>query len=1141
MSTTAYSRIVGALVGLVGVTLVAACGGGGSSGAVVAGTVQLSDSPDDASGVLVRVGRVATRTPADGKFVLAGIEKGKKTLTAEKQGYQPVSKTVDLSGGGRTDVGKLKLQAENRAPTIEAVSAGKTELKPGGTVSIEVQASDPNGDELTYLFSTTGGFTVEESSKGSNTATVKAPDEFGARGEVQVRVEDGNGGIARESLDVRTVGNRAPSIRDLRATDRELPPGGTATLTVVASDPDGDALTYEWSAPDKWSVARSGALRTEVTAPEDFGESASIAIKVEDEFGATASSSIELTTGQNEAPQIRAVTASPPQVAPGGQLGLKVEAADPEGQDLSYQWAAPSGWMIADAGSKTTGVTAPGAYGKSAKVTVQVSDASGAKSSGEVWVSTRSNNGPRISGLSTSPSTVAAGGTIVAVVGASDPNGDNLAYTWDISGKGWSITAAPNDPSRANVSAPKKPGRTGIVQVKVSDGAGGTARASATVSTEPNRAPVVGSLGATPSTVARGGTSTVAVGASDPDGDKLSYTWSTPKDWSINSGKGTPTIEVQAPDKYGDTGIVSVEVADSFGATTTRQLVLSTESNAAPVVESLTVGSNPVARDGRTTAVVDASDPNRDSLSYTWSISGKGWSVKKNKNQPARATVMAPKTPSDTATLNVEVSDGFGGVRSESKVIRTKANKPPKVTEPASNLQLGDKGNPSPLSHSRNWAYQVQATDPDGDSLSYSLKTQTGATIDKNGRITWRPSKQKQGKHTLEITVSDGFDSVTRKMVVEVGAFGFDITDPERMTQKRDGMDFGDLNGDGRADAVYVDYRSNQSADIEVAFGQTDGFSVDQTYSWTSRAERCASPEIGDVDGDNDRDVIVLCDRGRSQDSDDLSWYVWRNDGNGKFSKGTKGSWNVNDGHTAADIELGDVDGDNDLDVVAAGDETLVIGRNRGNGRFPESDEWHDSYFQWAQIELPDVDGDGKAELATTYYDSSPDRPYVEVRDVDSNGRVGSRLYRDSVASRYDNHPDVLGVGDWDGDGRPGLMTMNREQDRLEIHRNQGGNFQQTDTHSVRDVPTARSHNAASAGDFDGDGHLDLVFCERRNEHFTIGFGKGDGTFRSWDEFSIGSNYNNDEPWGVHAADWNGDGAVDVGFGTQDGRLGIAH
>lgn len=53
--------------------------------------------------------------------------------------------------------------------------------------------------------------------------------------------------------------------------------------------------------------------------------------------------------------------------------------------------------------------------------------------------------------------------------------------------------------------------------------------------------------------------------------------------------------------------------------------------------------------------------------------------------------------------------------------------------------------------------YQVRATDPDGDTLSYLLvNAPKGMTIDSSGLIKWQVKPEDYGKHTVKVKVSDG-------------------------------------------------------------------------------------------------------------------------------------------------------------------------------------------------------------------------------------------------------------------------------------------------------------------------------------------------------------------------------------------------
>ena len=65
-----------------------------------------------------------------------------------------------------------------------------------------------------------------------------------------------------------------------------------------------------------------------------------------------------------------------------------------------------------------------------------------------------------------------------------------------------------------------------------------------------NQSPTINSLTADPTTVSPGGTSKISVSASDPDGDPLSYTWST-TGGSLSSNTGPGPSNMVCPRKHG--------------------------------------------------------------------------------------------------------------------------------------------------------------------------------------------------------------------------------------------------------------------------------------------------------------------------------------------------------------------------------------------------------------------------------------------------------------------------------------------------------------------------------------------------------------------------------------------------------------
>jgi hypothetical protein len=173
----------------------------------------------------------------------------------------------------------------NAPPAIEGVGVSAQVLDssdPAAGVSITATVSDPDGasDIVGYGWSASylppleavlveqgDGFSPVPPPPDPNVgryhvplaARFRPPPEYEGTATMTLAVTDG-GGTSSESIDVFVhpgsssgrllVGvkvNRAPRILEIVVPSAQLPPRGSTTVTAVASDPDGDALTYEWA------------------------------------------------------------------------------------------------------------------------------------------------------------------------------------------------------------------------------------------------------------------------------------------------------------------------------------------------------------------------------------------------------------------------------------------------------------------------------------------------------------------------------------------------------------------------------------------------------------------------------------------------------------------------------------------------------------------------------------------------------------------------------------------------------------------------------------------------------------------------------------------------------------------------------
>ncbi|GAC1700661.1 MAG: hypothetical protein NVS9B4_02440 [Candidatus Acidiferrum sp.] len=134
----------------------------------------------------------------------------------------------------------------NRAP-VASCSADKIMVKEGSgdEAMVRADASDPDGDPLTYTWTATGG-AVEGS--GPAVRWISTGLKAGIY-TVKARVDDGKGSSAECFADVRieAPANRPPVI-SCSADRSPILPGETSDITADASDTDNDPLTYSYAA-----------------------------------------------------------------------------------------------------------------------------------------------------------------------------------------------------------------------------------------------------------------------------------------------------------------------------------------------------------------------------------------------------------------------------------------------------------------------------------------------------------------------------------------------------------------------------------------------------------------------------------------------------------------------------------------------------------------------------------------------------------------------------------------------------------------------------------------------------------------------------------------------------------------------------
>jgi len=133
----------------------------------------------------------------------------------------------------------------NQPPVISSLTPAEMQIYPNGNTEIQCVAMDADGDRIDFKWACTGG-----SFTGAGTSVIwKAPEHYGTF-DISVTVEDGKGGMAQASVTLTVGANQPPLISSLTGDPSGVLYGGTATITCIASDPDGDVVRYSWSASE---------------------------------------------------------------------------------------------------------------------------------------------------------------------------------------------------------------------------------------------------------------------------------------------------------------------------------------------------------------------------------------------------------------------------------------------------------------------------------------------------------------------------------------------------------------------------------------------------------------------------------------------------------------------------------------------------------------------------------------------------------------------------------------------------------------------------------------------------------------------------------------------------------------------------
>ncbi len=268
---------------------------------------------------------------------------------------------------------------------------------------------------------------------------------------------------------------------------------------------------------------------------------------------------------------------------------------------------------------------------------------------------------------------------------------------------------------------------------------------------------------------------------------------------------------------------------------------------------------------------------------------------------------------------------------------------------------------------------------------------------------------------------------------------------------------FGDIDGDGDEDAISVSVWNSGYAVVYIADGLGN---FHDEYRGDLPSLNTGSGDIGDIDGDGDLDLLL---------SGSHNTMLYTNDGNGFFTEVLGDSLeDVYEGK----VKMVDLDGDNDLDLVINGDNqsnnfVTKIYMNNGLGIFTEDTATNLNSLDKGDYEFADLDGDN--DLDMVFSGKEDGWKMTKVFFNNGSGHFDSTSTTNLTAVFGEN----VDIGDIDGDGDQDFIVSGNvfgSEWSTELYINSGtGTFSSVSGSSITNMV-----GEVRFFDIDGDADLDI-------------------------------------------------------------------
>ncbi len=362
------------------------------------------------------------------------------------------------------------------------------------------------------------------------------------------------------------------------------------------------------------------------------------------------------------------------------------------------------------------------------------------------------------------------------------------------------------------------------------------------------------------------------------------------------------------------------------------------------------------------------------------------------------------------------------------------------------------------------------------------------------------------------------------------------------ITGSPEGIEIGDIDGDGKPDIVVSNANNNTVTILAnktfVGIGVASfAPNVDLSTGLGSAPKNVA---LADLDGDRRLDIIT-------SNINNGTISIFRNISNpGTITSSSFGSRvNISVGGVPTDVKVSDINGDGKPDIVVLNAATSVISilRNISNlGSITTGSFLAKVDFSVGSgpelLEIADLDGDSKPDLIAS---NSFDDTFSVLQNISTSYEISSVSFLPKIDFPTGNFPTGIAVGDLDGDGKKEIVISNYVIDNtFSIFRNviANGLITQNSFSTRVNFITGNAPYGIELADVNGDGKLDIVDSNNSGSTITVFINQAVAGQLNASSFSSGIDFNGDSNLGLMAiADLTSDGKPEIaiaGTGTKN-------